>query len=165
MPRPSKSYHKKRSGGGGDENSKNKTVIDFQKHILFLLDNLNIRTLVTLQYFRLFGYFYDESRVYLILEYAPKGEMYKFMQVNPLHLVNLGFILNWLFLRLSSAWQLILTCFYVNYIEASSKILWVELVTTWNSFNRPLMLIHTCARSFVEIILNWKLSDQGQNWF
>ena len=52
---------------------------------------------------RLFGYFYDESRVYLILEYAPKGEMYKFMQVNPLHLVNLGFILNWLFLRLSSA--------------------------------------------------------------
>ena len=33
-------------------------------------------------YFRLFGYFYDESRVYLILEYAPKGEMYKFMQVN-----------------------------------------------------------------------------------
>ena len=32
-------------------------------------------------YFRLFGYFYDESRVYLILEYAPKGEMYKFMQV------------------------------------------------------------------------------------
>jgi len=29
---------------------------------------------------RLFGYFYDESRVYLILEYAPKGEMYKFLQ-------------------------------------------------------------------------------------
>jgi aurora kinase A len=32
---------------------------------------------------RLFGYFYDESRVYLILEYAPKGEMYKFMQKQP----------------------------------------------------------------------------------
>ena len=31
--------------------------------------------------FRLFGYFYDESRVYLILEYAPKGEMYKSLQV------------------------------------------------------------------------------------
>jgi len=29
---------------------------------------------------RLFGYFYDETRVYLILEYAPKGEMYKFLQ-------------------------------------------------------------------------------------
>jgi len=26
---------------------------------------------------RLFGYFYDESRVYLILEYAPRGELYK----------------------------------------------------------------------------------------
>ncbi|ESO03733.1 hypothetical protein HELRODRAFT_191942 [Helobdella robusta] len=26
---------------------------------------------------RLFGYFYDETRVYLILEYAPKGELYK----------------------------------------------------------------------------------------
>ena len=98
-----KKLSQKTKWGGGDENSKNKTVIAFQKHILFLLDNLNIRTLVTLQYFRLFGYFYDESRVYLILEYAPKGEMYKFMQVNPLHLVNLGFILNWLFLRLSSA--------------------------------------------------------------
>jgi len=29
---------------------------------------------------RLFGYFYDETRVYLILEYAPKGEMYKALQ-------------------------------------------------------------------------------------
>ena len=25
----------------------------------------------------MFGYFYDETRVYLILEYAPRGEMYK----------------------------------------------------------------------------------------
>merc|ERR1712242_44887 len=29
---------------------------------------------------RLFGYFYDECRVYLILEFAPKGEMYKALQ-------------------------------------------------------------------------------------
>jgi len=29
---------------------------------------------------RLFGYFYDESRVYLILEFAPKGELYKSLQ-------------------------------------------------------------------------------------
>jgi len=29
---------------------------------------------------RLFGYFYDENRVYLILEFAPKGEMYKHLQ-------------------------------------------------------------------------------------
>jgi len=29
---------------------------------------------------RLFGYFYDESRVYLILEFAPKGELYKTLQ-------------------------------------------------------------------------------------
>lgn len=29
---------------------------------------------------RLYGYFYDETRVYLILEYAPQGELYKVMQ-------------------------------------------------------------------------------------
>merc|ERR1719284_1859438 len=32
---------------------------------------------------RLFGYFYDESRVYLILEYAPRGELYKSLQKQP----------------------------------------------------------------------------------
>jgi aurora kinase A len=32
---------------------------------------------------RLFGYFYDESRVYLILEFAPRGELYKSMQKMP----------------------------------------------------------------------------------
>ena len=26
---------------------------------------------------RLYGYFYDATRVYLILEYAPRGELYK----------------------------------------------------------------------------------------
>ena len=26
---------------------------------------------------RLYGYFYDDNRVYLILEYAPRGELYK----------------------------------------------------------------------------------------
>lgn len=29
---------------------------------------------------RLFGYFYDETRVYLILEFAPRGELYKELQ-------------------------------------------------------------------------------------
>jgi aurora kinase A len=29
---------------------------------------------------RLYGYFYDETRVYLILEFAPKGELYKILQ-------------------------------------------------------------------------------------
>ena len=32
---------------------------------------------------RLFGYFYDESRVYLILEFAPKGELYKNLKKQP----------------------------------------------------------------------------------
>ena len=32
---------------------------------------------------RLFGYFYDECRVYLILEYAPKGELYKNLKSQP----------------------------------------------------------------------------------
>ena len=29
---------------------------------------------------RLYGYFYDSARVYLILEYAPRGELYKELQ-------------------------------------------------------------------------------------
>jgi len=33
---------------------------------------------------RMYGYFFDETRVYLILEYAPKGEMYKFLTAQPL---------------------------------------------------------------------------------
>jgi len=32
---------------------------------------------------RLFGYFYDETRIYLILEFAPRGEMYKTLQKQP----------------------------------------------------------------------------------
>merc|ERR1719481_631496 len=32
---------------------------------------------------RLFGYFYDENRIYLILEFAPRGEMYKTLQKQP----------------------------------------------------------------------------------
>jgi len=30
----------------------------------------------------MYGYFYDETRVYFILEYAPKGELYKELQRN-----------------------------------------------------------------------------------
>ena len=29
---------------------------------------------------RLYGYFYDETKIYLILEFAPRGEMYKVLQ-------------------------------------------------------------------------------------
>ncbi len=32
---------------------------------------------------RLFGWFHDESRIFLILEYAPRGEMYKILQKMP----------------------------------------------------------------------------------
>lgn len=32
---------------------------------------------------RMFGYFHDESRVYLILEYAPGGELYKMLTGQP----------------------------------------------------------------------------------
>jgi len=32
---------------------------------------------------RLFGYFYDETRIYMILEFAPRGEMYKSLQKQP----------------------------------------------------------------------------------
>ena len=33
---------------------------------------------------RMYGYFFDETRVYLILEYASKGEMYKYLMAQPL---------------------------------------------------------------------------------
>ncbi|KAG8222269.1 hypothetical protein J437_LFUL001467 [Ladona fulva] len=32
---------------------------------------------------RMFGYFHDEARVYIILEFAPKGELYKLMKEQP----------------------------------------------------------------------------------
>lgn len=32
---------------------------------------------------RLFGYFHDEARIYLILEYAPRGTLYKLLQEQP----------------------------------------------------------------------------------
>ena len=32
---------------------------------------------------RLYGYFYDDTRIYLILEFAPKGELYKELQIQP----------------------------------------------------------------------------------
>ena len=32
----------------------------------------------------MYGYFFDETRVYLILEYASKGEMYKYLMAQPL---------------------------------------------------------------------------------
>lgn len=32
---------------------------------------------------KLYGYFHDEARVYMILEYAPKGELYKELQAQP----------------------------------------------------------------------------------
>lgn len=33
---------------------------------------------------RLYGYFHDEARIYLILEYAPKGTLFKELQAQPL---------------------------------------------------------------------------------
>jgi len=32
---------------------------------------------------RMFGFFHDATRVYLILEYASKGELYKMLQAQP----------------------------------------------------------------------------------
>lgn len=32
---------------------------------------------------RMYGYFYDDKRIYLILEYAPKGELYKELNNQP----------------------------------------------------------------------------------
>jgi hypothetical protein len=33
----------------------------------------------------MYGYFNDEINIYLILEYASKGEMYKFLKKQPLN--------------------------------------------------------------------------------
>jgi aurora kinase A len=32
---------------------------------------------------RMYGYFHDDSRVYMILEFAPKGELFKELQMQP----------------------------------------------------------------------------------
>ncbi len=40
--------------------------------------------------FRFFGYFYDDTRIYLILEYAAKGEMYKVLQVIKISLTKIN---------------------------------------------------------------------------
>jgi len=47
---------------------------------------------------RMYGYFYDEQRVYLILEYAAKGELYKELQryVSHLTLIALGYVFFWI---------------------------------------------------------------------
>ena len=46
------------------------TIVNgFTKLFCFLFRHPNI--------LRLYGYFYDEKRVFLILEYAPQGELYK----------------------------------------------------------------------------------------
>lgn len=34
---------------------------------------------------RLYGYFHDANRVYLVLEYAPGGELYKYLKTLPNH--------------------------------------------------------------------------------
>jgi serine/threonine protein kinase len=31
----------------------------------------------------MYGFFYDEKRIYLILEFAPEGELYKDLQKQP----------------------------------------------------------------------------------
>jgi hypothetical protein len=31
----------------------------------------------------MYGYFHDDSRVYMILEFAPKGELFKELQLQP----------------------------------------------------------------------------------
>ena len=49
-----------------------KRVISLFQHDLITFRHPNI--------LRLYGYFHDKSRVYLILEYAPKGELYKELQ-------------------------------------------------------------------------------------
>ena len=50
----------------------------FQKHVLhniFLYRHPNI--------LRLYGYFYDDTRIFLILEYAYYGEMYRYLKAQP----------------------------------------------------------------------------------
>lgn len=32
---------------------------------------------------RLYGYFYDDTKIYLILEFAAKGELYKVLKAQP----------------------------------------------------------------------------------
>ena len=45
-------------------------MLGFNQHLNFRHPNI----------LRLFGYFYDDHKIYLILEFAPRGEMYKVLQ-------------------------------------------------------------------------------------
>lgn len=53
---------------GNNVQTQLKREIEIQSHLL----HKNI--------LRLFGYFYDESKIYLILEYAPRGELYHWLR-------------------------------------------------------------------------------------
>jgi serine/threonine protein kinase len=72
--------------------------IEIQSHLQYILMRsmfygkfislMHIKTFLQLccrhpNVLRMHGYFYDETRIYLILEYAGKGEMYKYLKRQP----------------------------------------------------------------------------------
>ncbi|XP_028059611.1 serine/threonine-protein kinase Aurora-1-like [Camellia sinensis] len=67
---------------------------------------------------RLYGYFYDQKRVYLILEYAAKGELYKELQkckyFSERRSATVSFDTMVFFVCLSSIWLVILITYYVS---------------------------------------------------
>jgi serine/threonine protein kinase len=65
-----KVLYKKELQGGGVEHQLRREI-EIQAH----LRHPNI--------LRLYGFFYDEKRVFLILEYAPNGELYKHLKSQP----------------------------------------------------------------------------------
>lgn len=95
---------------------------------------------------RLYGYFYDDTRVYLILEYAPQGELYKIMQKQPTKY----------FSELNSA----------KYIKQLSEALrWVTPQDVWAALALGYKLVRSCLSKncLTQDVLSWCVRNYMSN--
>ena len=76
---------------------------------------------------RLYGYFYDDKRVYLILEYAPKGELYKELTKKSK------------FSEKASATVILLYCFFTGSAEFSWQLTATGTISETGSESRGLV--------------------------
>ena len=64
----------------------------------------------------MYGYFFDETRVYLILEFAANGEMYKFLKRQPLSRFTEPMQVTTTFCWFSLFWAFCSFCRTANYM-------------------------------------------------
>lgn len=98
---------------------------------------------------RLYGYFHDFTRVYLILEYAPRGEVYKELQkltkFDEQRTATVG-CSSFLYMTCSSHVE------YLQHKASSSEKVLYSVVWNWDSCNASLLV---CLPS--QLIPNYKL--------